>query len=151
TGYGIWLTGHGGDHIEGNFIGTDPTGLIARGNYSGIRTETEVGDVTIGGPDPAQRNVIAGNFANGEIESRGDRAVIQGNYIGFGADGNKILGTGNRVSIVGSSSTIGGTAAGEGNAIAGGGGTPLGFTNAGGSGGQTYHDGLVQGNKIGVN
>src|SRR5262249_58317139 len=47
-------------------------------------------------------------------------------------------------------STIGGTAAGEGNVIAGGGGTPLSFDNAGGSG-RTYHDGLVRGNKIGVN
>ena len=146
--YGIWLTGTGGDHIEGDFIGTDPTGMIAQGNNEGIRSE--VADVTIGGSDPAQRNIFAGNKGNDEIESRGDRAVIQGNYAGIGADGSTILGTTNRVSIIGSSSTVGGTTAGEGNLIANYNGYPLSFSNAGGTG-YTYHDGLVQGNLIGVN
>ena len=77
-------------------------------------------------------------------------ALIQGNYVGLGADGSTVLGSGNRVSVIGSSSTVGGTTAGEGNVIAAGGALALAFENAGG-GGQTYHDGLVQGNHIGVN
>ncbi len=146
--YGIWLTGTGGDHIEGDFIGTDSTGMIAQGNVQGIRSEVD--DVTIGGPAPAQRNVISGNFGNAEVESRGDRAVIQGNYVGIGADGSTVLGGANRVVVSGSSNTVGGSTAGSGNVIANYNAYSLAFENGGGTG-KTYHDGLVQGNRIGVN
>ena len=148
SAYGIWLTGTGGDHIEGDFLGTDPTGMIAQGNAQGIRSEVD--DVTIGGLAPAQRNVISGNLGNAEVESRGDRGVIQGNYVGIGADGSTVLGGANRVVISGSSNTVGGSTAGAGNVIANYNAYALAFENGGGTG-HTYHDGLVQGNRIGVN
>jgi uncharacterized repeat protein (TIGR01451 family) len=153
--FGILLDTKGGDHIEGNFVGTDPTGLLARpnglANGDGILSDYGAPDMTFGGPDVAQRNIVSGNGSAGngrELLSRGNRAVIQGNYFGFGADGKTIVGAAYRVSVVGAASTIGGTAAGEGNVIAGGGGTALAFDNAGTG---NMVGGLVQGNKIGVN
>ena len=46
-----------------------------------------------------------------ELESRGNRAVIQGNYVGFGADGNTDArrSTYPMSASCGSASTVGGT------------------------------------------
>ena len=49
--------------IEGNFIGTDPTGTLARPNSGGIRVFSS--DNRIGGLTPAARNVISGNTGPG--------------------------------------------------------------------------------------
>ena len=50
-----------GDLIAGNFIGTDPTGTIARGNgLAGIISFGGLGD-RIGGTSPADRNILSAN------------------------------------------------------------------------------------------
>src|SRR5262249_38992206 len=97
-GNGILLLGAGGNHIEGNFLGTDPTGTVARPNQNaGIFVASP--NNTVGGTTPAARNVISGNApfdgvfvspANGIGDA--SRNLIQGNFIGTQADGVSPLG-----------------------------------------------------------
>lgn len=87
--------------ILGNYIGTDFTGMLDRGNaYDGIYmssgggesiVNTHIGDGTAGG-----RNVISGNNSNG-ITIDGYNVhdnFINDNYIGVAADGETALGNG---------------------------------------------------------
>jgi hypothetical protein len=73
--------------IEGNYIGTDPSGTIAVPNNVGVdvlrATETR-----IGGAAPGARNVIAGNNNTGvKIEFMGTGTVVQENFIGVDVNG----------------------------------------------------------------
>ena len=122
-------TGFGGHVVRGNFIGTDPTGTQGRGNASSGIISTAP-NVTIGGPAPADRNVISGNatlslFAANLYLSENDPggiagSVVQGNYIGTNASGTAPLGQCyHNVLIFGDGVTIGGANAGEGNLISG--------------------------------
>ena len=77
---GIFVLG-GNNFIEGNFIGTDPTGTAALQNTWGILVYG-VGN-RIGGTSPAQRNLISGNGA-GVI---GQHATVEGNFIGTDRSG----------------------------------------------------------------
>jgi uncharacterized delta-60 repeat protein/CSLREA domain-containing protein len=66
--------------IEGNAIGTDKDRRRAIGNGLGIWTRTASG-VTVGGPDPADRNLISGNTGSGVVvETQGN--LVEGNYVG---------------------------------------------------------------------
>ena len=101
SGAGIYVSGDSvGNRIEGNFIGTDPTGTLDRGNggagvsiYDGPTKEMVVGGTTL-----AARNLISGN--RGGVETGGDAISgvpaeahrIQGNYIGTDRSGTKDLG-----------------------------------------------------------
>jgi hypothetical protein len=110
---GVYILGGANDNlVQGNFIGTDATGLAPLGNgEDGVLIE-DAPDNLVGGPDPAARNVIAGNGDEG-VDLDGpdaDDNVVQGNYIGAGADGNTLIGnagegvnadSGNRTSILG--------------------------------------------------
>ncbi len=81
--------------IAGNYIGTDSTGAIDRGNTgNGIgNTGTGTADnITIGGTNSADRNIIAGNENGGASPNTGDdNWTIQGNYFGIAADGVSAL------------------------------------------------------------
>ncbi|MCP3995380.1 MAG: DUF4347 domain-containing protein, partial [bacterium] len=115
-----------GNTIEGNYIGTDVTGMLDLGNTTfGINVTTGAENNTIGGTTAAQRNVISGNDSLG-INLYGASTtgnVVQGNYIGVSADGTTALGNtldGVRISYGASANTIGGDqTAGEGNVISG--------------------------------
>src|SRR5262245_4129937 len=76
--------------ISGNFVGVDPTGLVALPNSYGIMIENAKG-VQIGGLLPEQRNVIAGNksvhIGFGCFLGGGLAHVVQGNFIGVAASG----------------------------------------------------------------
>jgi titin len=75
--------------IQGNFIGTDTTGAIARGNGSfGIWVGSSGN--RIGGSKSANLNVISGNNDNG-IYINGSSNVVQGNCIGINAAGTGAL------------------------------------------------------------
>jgi hypothetical protein len=120
---GILLETRGNNRIEGNFIGLDPTGTIARGNQgTGIVINNSAN--LIGGTTPQARNVISGNrygiFIN--RQSRTDPAgnVVQGNLIGTNASGTAPLPNTSGGIVLGNSSgnTIGGSAAGAANIIA---------------------------------
>src|SRR5262249_31946614 len=117
----------GGNHVAGNFIGVDPTGMVASlalRNYS--RVEVDGPNNEIGGTDAADRNVISGNapygiYINGASATN---ARIKGNYVGPEADGNSAfaLGAFAQESIFVSQADhtfIGGTSAAERNVVAG--------------------------------
>ena len=112
--------------VQNNFIGTDPTGTVARANAvdglqflgGGTFTVTEISD-----------NLISGNGADGVSVKFGATltgvsgdVLIQANHIGADRDGNTALSNGNAgVNIFADSAlteaTIGGTGAGDGNVI----------------------------------
>jgi hypothetical protein len=116
---GIRVQSGDGNVIQGNFIGTDPTGKVAASNWlSGITIDSS-SNITNGGPVPGARNVISANGGHGiEISNGSTGIVIQGNFIGTDSTGTNRLGnTGAGVSISeGASSNFVGTA-GAGNLI----------------------------------
>jgi Ca2+-binding RTX toxin-like protein len=96
AGPGI-LVNSGSNVIEGNFIGTDPTGTMPLGNSVGVQVTTGVNNL-IGGTTPGARNVISGNgISSGNVvvsqvfpptrDPGPSGTVIRGNYIGTNAAG----------------------------------------------------------------
>ena len=62
---GIQIADRGGNRIVGNYIGTDGTGTIPRGNFGdGVRIERSSGNI-IGGTGPGEANLIANNGGDG--------------------------------------------------------------------------------------
>ena len=112
--------------ITGNFIGTAAAGNAGASITSGFGIEID-GHFrnTIGGTTPAARNVIGGNSDGINLNTSSQNNLIQGNFIGLGADGTTAVG--NRlhgVVLQGNGglgvqdNEIGGTLAGAGNTIA---------------------------------
>jgi CSLREA domain-containing protein len=97
---GVGITGDSanaaGNRIEGNFIGTDPTGTIDEGNgLDGVfigGSSTPVTGTVVGGNTPAKRNLISGNEGEGVEVSIGANSKILGNLIGTTAGGTGALG-----------------------------------------------------------
>ena len=87
-------TGTTGTIIAGNYIGTDITGLLARGNtYDGVRIQSGATANYVGGSGTARRNIIAGNGEDG-VQIDGDATdgnFVQNNYIGVGAMDRRCL------------------------------------------------------------
>ena len=105
---------------------------------------------TIGGTTAAARNLVSGNGAVSPNAGIGLQdcagTIIQGNYIGTNAAGDAaIANQSDGITVTGSSSntTIGGSAAGEGNLISGNTGNGVSAFNSGGGT-------AVKGNKIGT-
>ncbi len=104
--------------VQGNFLGTDATGLKVGRVANGQGTKTTAFDgldvdstqnTLIGGADPSFKNVISGNGADGiKVSSSTSFNVrIQGNDIGVGVDGVTPLGNaGNGVEIAGASNVL---------------------------------------------
>jgi titin len=132
-------TGASGNVIQGNYIGTDATGLSALGNSNGAALgDGGIGVYllagahgnTIGGTATTARNVISSNAAD-DIRLTGagtDHNLIQGNIIGLGVDGARDFGQnyyggdafyGIRLQDHASFNTIGGGTAGARNVISG--------------------------------
>ena len=154
--YGIFLNGVG-FRIEGNFIGTDPTGTVARPNSVGVLYSHNGGAETrIGGAEPAQRNLISGNMTSGislisNVASPGMNGTrIQGNYIGTDAAGTSALGNGQDGIVIGHSTgtRVGGTEPGTGNVIAANGRMGVWMVSSNDS--PRVFDAVIQGNHIGV-
>ena len=118
---GVSIGGVSGCQVEGNLIGTDFTGTAPLGNGTGITAGDYTG-VVIGGTNPDARNVISGNSGTGIILSA-QGVQIQGNFIGTDITGTVPLsnpgGGGIYVGYSSENNTIGGTAPGAGNVIAG--------------------------------
>jgi hypothetical protein len=94
---GIWFQTMttGNSFVQGNFIGTDPTGTLPRGNaFAGVYL-FNCTNITIGGATTAARNVISGATAAGGsgvfIQSGGGHTV-QNNFIGTDVSGQYDLG-----------------------------------------------------------
>ncbi len=127
TEYGIYLTNTTGNVIFGNYIGVDASGETALGNeLSGIGVFNDAQGNFIGGANPNARNVISGN-TNGPYYDYGvfvagsgaSGNVIEGNYIGLGADGLTPVPNYYGVLFAGgaTNNTLGGTVAGAGNYV----------------------------------
>lgn len=118
--YGVLLTEASDNLIQGNYIGTDATGLVAS-QFGGV---VQIKDRSAGadfapGNNIVDSNVIAAGVSGIEmIDASGN--TIQRNLIGVGADGITRLPTrqeGIRV-VRGRANVIGGTGEGMGNVIA---------------------------------
>ena len=111
---GIQLFYGGNNVVEGNFIGTDLTGTLDRGNTgNGIYVSSS--NNVIGGTTAAQRNIVSGNGKPGIIISSlvaaANTNTVEGNYIGTDLTGTAPLGNDNVGVLIrdGVGNTIGGT------------------------------------------
>jgi len=159
NGYnGIFLLGAGtiGNVIQGNYIGTDSTGTLARGNiYDGIAlqnvTNNQIGGTNASWTTLSAGNLISGNNANGLTSgnngiylTNSTQTIIQGNRIGTDASGT--VGLANSWHGIyldhSISNQIGGTIANTGNLISGNGRTGIFMSSS--------DEQIVQGNYIGT-
>ena len=121
-----------GTIVQGNYIGTDETGLVALANKIGVKVanwDSYGGNfgITIGGATAGSRNIISGNTSHGiSIVGLVSTTTVQGNYIGTDVTGSMSLGNSSGivlipdVSAVGpTNNTIGGTTVGTSNVISG--------------------------------
>ena len=114
---GIHITDIGttGNDIQGNYIGTDPTGLVPVPNGQlGVVLSQGASGNTVGGIAAGAGNVISGNTTNGVQISGADTTgnAIQGNFIGTDKDRSVNLGNGGigvAVTTDAHDNTIGGT------------------------------------------
>ncbi|MBP6042044.1 hypothetical protein KA529_03430 [Candidatus Saccharibacteria bacterium] len=133
--------------VQGNYIGTDPGGLIGRGNgLSGIENNSMTGTGNVvGGITVDARNIISGNQAH--AVRTGSNLLIQGNYFGLDATGTGSLENlgglpGGNLMIEGDNNIIGGSLVGAKNVIVGSVSGVLIFD---------ANDNKVKGNLIGTN
>lgn len=144
--YGIFIQGDS-NVAQGNYIGTDASGMVAVPNQFGVIVgsyETNYTANQIGGSEPGEGNLISGNQLYGIYLNYSSQTTIQGNTIGLNAD--KTAALPNVFGIMALSSgndLIGGSVSGAGNVIAGNAGYGILLT-----------DGVstsIKGNFIGVN
>jgi hypothetical protein len=135
---GVSVSGSG-NLVQGNYIGTDVTGVQALGNDVGVFISGS--NNLVGGTTAEARNLISGNGTDG-VGIGGNGNLVQGNYIGTDPTGTVALGNGYGVSLGGSDNTIGGTTAGAGNLVSGNAqhGVSIGFG----------HGNRIEGNYIGT-
>ncbi|MBM4092760.1 MAG: hypothetical protein FJ276_25635, partial [Planctomycetes bacterium] len=150
--------------MQGNLVGTTADGLHAIGNgLIGVMIFGD--DNTIGGTTTAEKNTISAAGIAG-LYLRGNRNVVQGNFIGTGKDGTTELGNGGRdgpgaglgIGVWGDSTAnvIGSDGDGdaddaEGNVIAYTSGPGIGVGGPDGLTGQYPKDTLMRRNKIFAN
>ena len=144
--------------VQGNFIGTDVTGMLAMANdwaggqvVNGASTNMIGGALgtTPGGPCTGACNLISANLSDGiRLEGKGVTGnVVLGNYIGTNARGTAPLGNAFAGVVVwfgASGNTIGGTSAETRNVISGN------DTNGFWIAGAETTGNLVQGNYVGT-
>jgi hypothetical protein len=154
---GIFVFGRTfGTRIEGNFIGTDPTGTIDLGNgFIGVDIEGDSvfgspSQAVVGGTTPAARNLISGNANDGVFMigsfsgAQADSMRVQGNYIGTDRSGTKDLGNdGIGLNLeAASGTTVGGTTSASRNVVSGNGSVGVDLVVASGTN--------ILGNRIGT-
>jgi choice-of-anchor C domain-containing protein len=152
------LTGAHAATVQGNTIGLNSAGTTARGGQVGVQIEDST-NALIGGTTVTQRNVISGNTLNGVaiVGASTTGNTVQGNTIGLNAtesaavpNGSSDSGTTHDGGIAlrsgASNNLIGGSAAGQGNVIAGNR-----LTGVLIRGGGTSTGNRLEGNRMGVN
>ena len=151
---GVVLSGAGtsGNTIQDNIIGLNIDGTVAKGNARhGVEIITGASGNTVGPGNTISANGLSGIYINGQTTNNN---VVRGNFIGTNPTGTAAFGNGTQGRLTldeqgikvetAANNTIGGTAAGEGNVIAGNKGN--GILLAAGTKGV-----VVQGNFIGTN
>ena len=88
---GVLITNAGttGNVVEGDFIGTDPTGELSVPNYYGVAIDVGASSNTVGGATAAARDVISGNTGFGVyITGTGTNGnTVEEDYLGTDATG----------------------------------------------------------------
>ena len=148
---GIAVSSRGGNIIEGDFLGTQTDGNTPAENGYGLVISGSNGN-TVGGTDPASRNVISANgTAQVFVDAGSTGNVLEGDYIGTNRTGGTGLGGYGVTGVLlqdAPGNTIGGNVAGAGNVISGNGqdGITVGYasTTTGSP------DTVIQGNIIGL-
>jgi hypothetical protein len=146
----------GGHLIEGNFLGTDPTGSVAHGNGAfGILIDGGASNVTVGGTAASARNLISacavGGVAFGNDGAAGGSGhLIEGNFIGTNAAGTGALPSDFGISMAYgvTNTTVGGTTPAARNIISGNSGRGIILSN--GLGGSSVSNNVIEGNFIGT-
>jgi uncharacterized repeat protein (TIGR01451 family) len=128
NGITLFAGGATANAIQGNFIGTDSTGMFGVGNKGDGIGIIGAPNNQIGAPNPpgtpagvlGSGNVISANSGNGIGMVGGDNTVVQNNFIGADLSGAPSLGNlGAGVSNNGGNNLlVGGTLAGAGNVVA---------------------------------
>jgi subtilase family serine protease len=97
---GIWMNpvagvGPSSITVQGNFIGTDVTGTLPMiGPSDAVRIDTS-SDNTVGGPNPADRNLVSSQPRFGIfIQTSSSGNLVEGNLIGTDITGTASLGHG---------------------------------------------------------
>ena len=126
---GISIEKASGNVVQGNFIGTDYTGLLPMANQGvGIEIrgfnnapENEAHDNVIGGKSPGAGNVVSGNGDGISLDGNGVyNTTVAGNLIGLGSDGSTIVANGTGILFANSyNNTIGGLTTAARNIISG--------------------------------
>jgi titin len=119
NGENVILSMTTGNHVQGNFIGTDVNGTASLGGGMGVSVGYATSN-TIGGASAAARNVISGGW-NGIVIEGGVGNLVQGNFIGTDVTGTLPLGNawhGVWVHVDATDNTVGGLAVEERNIIA---------------------------------
>lgn len=145
---GISMWKRGGNVIVGNFIGTDITGTLDRGNgLDGIRVLSA--NNRVGGPGAGERNLLSGNGEAGLLfccsSVAGDNTAVN-NYVGTNIQGSAAIQ--NDLFGLGAHSTnnrIGGTTPAERNLVSGNGEGGISLCCDAGASGN-----LIIGNWVGV-
>jgi len=148
-GSAIRLIDSANNLIAANYLGTDVTGSAAHANQTGVFI-FGAGAVRnlVGGPTPADRNIISGNNVDGiQILSSASHNLVIGNYIGLDVTGAAVISNTNQgIAIFGGafSNLVGGPLAVERNLISGNGGEGIRLAGIG------TDNNLIQGNYIGT-
>ncbi len=158
AGSGVSIEGGLGVQIEGNFIGTDPAGTQDLGNSSAgvdIDGSSGSGANTIGGGEPAERNLISGNDSEGIFIFNGSLGnAVTGNLIGTKRDGTTALGNSTHGVDVssGTANTVGGSTAAFTNTIAfnGENGVQIGFGGRNGTTGSILRNSIFANGSQGI-
>ena len=145
---GVLIQSGANSLVQGNFIGTDATGISGISNVIGVDVRSN--DTLVGGATAGARNVIGANSTCISV-SAATGTTIQGNFIGTDVTGTKALGLGDGIFTTGAAQ-IGGLTATPGippgNVISGalaGGGSGHGILIGNG-----VANNVVQGNLIGT-
>ncbi len=120
SGNGIVIQGNN-NHLENNYIGTDPFGTPGKGN--GLNGVVILGESNqIGGASSQTRNVISGNGGHGIILQKGSKNHIKGNLIGEHPTRDTALPNAkDGIMVAGTHNIIGGANPSEANTISGNG------------------------------
>ena len=150
--WGIRIINSNDNIIQGNYVGTDITGYNALANDYGIvigwGTGNESTGNTIGGTGTGEGNLISGNTNSGLRFLTGSSNMVYGNIIGLDKDGliaipnSTGIDMGFTNSYPANNNTIGGSASGGPNTIAGNTNHNIVIYNGSGN--------TIQGNNIGV-
>lgn len=120
--FGIGMSSTSGvTTVQGNYIGTDPSGTVGWTNFIGISLQSPRHQ--IGGNSSSARNIISSSGNQG-IYISGSQAfgnTIAGNYIGTSVTGSNALPNGIGIQIIhaGNSNVVGGITPSHGNLLAG--------------------------------